>query len=857
MKTNSNAIKATALLPKISLTNFGFPWLHVDEETFEKYCNNLLDFVNNTKINTSYFHINDYSADATGNGVYNYLNPNPPSDMRKDKGTGEIKPWIVTYWLDKLPDEVEAGVVTTVNPGDAWLLDPRNSDGNASIGDGTPGHPKDNMRQSFELIEAINNAADAKKITHMEFDHEGGGAYQEDTPYGGVNGKNVGIGYTKWLWNRFMPSNVTYTDQAASNQSFTGHYNYGFVNYRTEAWASSPGSIEAFAENYWYGELEWAPNKFDFSMDFSTDRDKRLHQFLSTNTITEDLGRDPGKIINENINNQYPNGRIKGGSTGLNWFAFPDLDNIKLQVLAPQNVDTTYRYFRDFPEKLAGMFSDHDYPSGGKPSALHPDMKGWGPPHLDEVYYHPLDPTKQNGDATTPQGGVPLFSIENLSSTNQDRVSNTARLQEIQGVPSDSLIAAAIKELDKNISKPGKVVDSMKDLNSFGGTFDGLSALDYDKFIDFLNAAALEINADDPQSVTLSIYEAPFVPMSWIDQKVPNSWDAQVIKGSSAVDDILRAGKGRQTLMGLGGKDILDAGPGVDLSVGGADSDIFQFKSIDESGIGKKADTIIDYNSSEGDVIDFSSISNHFKYIGSKKFSGKENEVRFKRSKLQVSLQESGIELDMEIKLPGVTKFSKHGLLQRYGLAIPFQDQQIDTIKLSIPHNIKGVKVQNLILGTTGNDSLSGTRKSDVIISRDNSKYLSGGKGKAADIFFLNTDQLGNKYADQITGFNAQQGDLIAVNVETFSNASNVKFKSVGNRKQLNKALGKDFELVYQRNNGKLFINANGPEDSYGDKGGLVATLKGAPKISSNQFTYLEVVRLSDVDLIIPQAEWV
>ena len=271
---------------------------------------------------------------------------------------------------------------------------------------------------------------------------------------------------------------------------------------------------------------------------------------------------------------------------------------------------------------------------------LHPDSKGWGPPHLDEIYYQPLDLTKRNGDTDTPQGGIPLFSIENLSSTNQARVGMTNRLQDIQGVPADSLIAKAIKELDKNISKPGKTVDSMKDLNSFGGTFDGLSALDYNKFIDFLNAAAKEINPDDPQSVTLSIYEAPFLPMSWIDQKVPNSWDAEVIEGSNDVDDTLKAGNGSQTLMGLMSDDILIGGSGSDFLVGGEGADTFKFNSVNDSLPGRKRDVITDFSSSEDDKIDLSAIADDTVFIGASDFTGTKPEIRFDDGILQFSTSE-------------------------------------------------------------------------------------------------------------------------------------------------------------------------------------------------------------------------
>ena len=224
------------------------------------------------------------------------------------------------------------------------------------------------------------------------------------------------------------------------------------------------------------------------------------------------------------------------------------------------------------------------------------------------------------------------------------------------------MIAKAIKELDQNISKPGKTVDSMKDLNSFGGTFDGLSALDYSKFIDFLNAAAKEINPVDPESVTLSIYEAPFLPMSWIDQKVPNSWDAEVIEGSNDVEDTLTAGNGSQTLMGLMLDDILIGGSGSDFLVGGEGADTFQFNSVDDSRPGGKRDVITDFNGEEGDRIDLSNIQTAIKFIGSAEFSGSPGEVRFDAGILQLNTDREQ-NSDMEIELAGMQSFSSDYLL--------------------------------------------------------------------------------------------------------------------------------------------------------------------------------------------------
>ncbi|KZR80261.1 Serralysin C precursor [Prochlorococcus marinus str. MIT 1342] len=202
----------------------------------------------------------------------------------------------------------------------------------------------------------------------------------------------------------------------------------------------------------------------------------------------------------------------------------------------------------------------------------------------------------------------------------------------------------------------------MKDLNSFGGTFDGLSALDYHKFIDFLNAAAKEINPFDPESVTLSIYEAPFLPMSWIDQKVPNSWDAEVIEGSNDVEDTLNAGNGSQTLMGLMLDDILIGGSGSDFLVGGEGADTFQFNTKGESQTDHRRDVITDFNGEEGDVVHLSNIEENLVYIGSDTFSVSQDEVRFEDGLLQLNLNQ-GLDPDMVIELSGVTSFSSDFLV--------------------------------------------------------------------------------------------------------------------------------------------------------------------------------------------------
>jgi Ca2+-binding RTX toxin-like protein len=78
------------------------------------------------------------------------------------------------------------------------------------------------------------------------------------------------------------------------------------------------------------------------------------------------------------------------------------------------------------------------------------------------------------------------------------------------------------------------------------------------------------------------------------------------------------------TLSALAGNDTLIGGVGADILTGGQGADIFRFNSATETGVTSATrDTIIDFNSSEGDKIDVSAMSSwsDFKFIGSDTFN--------------------------------------------------------------------------------------------------------------------------------------------------------------------------------------------------------------------------------------------
>ena len=301
---------------------------------FQAWANDYISFVAHTGVSTAIINIGDWKADKKG--LYNYLKPDPDNN-----GINGI-PWIVTDFLEPLgnlqkpdgsPADIQVGACAYLK--DAWHLygnethdgfeDPANVnfEGNVYITDGKAGSPpKNNIYQAFELINDINSMASTKFITYFEFDGEGGSSFVPDTNYGfngyaalqpkTPDGKDwkytptkdptipgegnwptTGTGYTKWLWNHFMPGvaqadlrpggslpgsagnptpssipDVVWTDTQAmdpltwseNKYGNAGPYQYGSISYKQPAWfTNSLGPVRAYSENYWWGENNYMP----------------------------------------------------------------------------------------------------------------------------------------------------------------------------------------------------------------------------------------------------------------------------------------------------------------------------------------------------------------------------------------------------------------------------------------------------------------------------------------------------------------------------------------------------------------------------------------------------------------------
>ena len=124
------------------------------------------------------------------------------------------------------------------------------------------------------------------------------------------------------------------------------------------------------------------------------------------------------------------------------------------------------------------------------------------------------------------------------------------------------------------------------------------------------------------------------------------------------------------------------------------------------------------------------------------------------------------------------------------------------------------------------------------------------GKGKlkgttGADAFTFDSFEAFTKQsADKIIGFNASQGDTIAVGPNAFPSlqgVSDVSFASTRSKKKFKQMSKEDYDFVYFEKKGRLYFDGNGAEKNWGNssEGGLVAILKGKPELTAEDVTLL------------------
>ena len=94
------------------------------------------------------------------------------------------------------------------------------------------------------------------------------------------------------------------------------------------------------------------------------------------------------------------------------------------------------------------------------------------------------------------------------------------------------------------------------------------------------------------------------------------------------------------------------------------------------------------------------------------------------------------------------------------------------------------------------------------------------------------------KSADKITNFNPS-ADTLEIDTDSFGIESSARFAAGKNKKKIKKKLAKqDFDFLYDEKKGGLYFNENGSDKGFGD-GGIIAILKGAPDLTSENLEFI------------------
>ena len=90
---------------------------------------------------------------------------------------------------------------------------------------------------------------------------------------------------------------------------------------------------------------------------------------------------------------------------------------------------------------------------------------------------------------------------------------------------------------------------------------------------------------------------------------------------------------------------------------------------------------------------------------------------------------------------------------------------------------------------------------------------------------------------DQITNFNPST-DTLEIDTDSFGIGSSTTFAAGKNKKVLKKKLAKqDLDFLYDEKKGGLYFNENGADKGFGE-GGIIAILKGAPDLTSDNLEF-------------------
>ena len=93
------------------------------------------------------------------------------------------------------------------------------------------------------------------------------------------------------------------------------------------------------------------------------------------------------------------------------------------------------------------------------------------------------------------------------------------------------------------------------------------------------------------------------------------------------------------------------------------------------------------------------------------------------------------------------------------------------------------------------------------------------------------------KAIDKITNFDSEI-DTLEIDKDGFGVDSAATFAAGKNKKAIKKLAKQDFDFLYDQRKGGLYFNENGADKGFGD-GGIIAILKGAPDLNSDNLEFV------------------
>ena len=155
---------------------------------------------------------------------------------------------------------------------------------------------------------------------------------------------------------------------------------------------------------------------------------------------------------------------------------------------------------------------------------------------------------------------------------------------------------------------------------------------------------------------------------------------------------------------------------------------------------------------------------------------------------------------------------------------ILFNDSDNESISKKAPNNFGFMKLR------------SASSDSDNV---EIDERVSPGEDIASSSFKMSARaKFNKKSADKITNFNPST-DALEIDTDSFGIDSSATFASGKNKKAVKKKLSKqDFDFLYDEKKGGLYFNENGADKGFGD-GGIIAILKGAPDLTSDNLEFL------------------